>query len=128
MFRLLIAGAIVALLVVVNFSFPLADWWGRNVHIAGRPATGELDVHVVLWLVIGVVVSVLAGRWISVRGPLGVLLVLGCVSAAVEFLQPRVTLRTFEWTDLVGNTAGLLLAGVVLTRFTAVRRVAGWDA
>ena len=68
-FRLLVVVSIVGLLVVVNFSFPLADWWGRNVHLAGRPATGELDVHIVLWLVIGIVALMVYGVVIARYAP-----------------------------------------------------------
>jgi hypothetical protein len=119
--RVFVVAVIATALLVVNFSYPLADWWAKHVDIAGRPATGQLDVHVVLWFVLGLLVAVMATRWLSV-GSRPTLLVLWLTSIAIEIMQPHLTVRTFEWTDLIGNTIGLSLAGLALERVGPLRR------
>lgn len=118
--RLVVACGVIAGLLVISFSYPLADWWGDHARIRGRPDTGEWDVHIVVWFATTSIVGWLVRP--QRRRHLAVLLVsILMLSVILEWAQPRVTLRTFQWGDILGNLVGISLAGCVLSWLWIVR-------
>ena len=72
---------------------------------------GEADVHVVMWFLVASL-----GAWAvrTLRQRAGVLAAAWVAGALVEVAQAVFTTRSAEWTDLAGNTVGVLAASALV--------------
>jgi hypothetical protein len=118
---------IVVINTVVMWSDAVAAWWsdqtggaddGESILpgfvtdiLSARPELGDADLHAIAWAAAGFVAVMAARRSRSVAW---LVLAVWAWSVAVEALQPLVSdTRQFAWTDLVGNSLGIVLGAVI---------------
>jgi hypothetical protein len=123
-FPAVLLGVVLAVNTVLALSERVAGWWSREndptstslpgfVHqiLAVRPvSSSDADVHMVMWLVAGLVACAVVRPW---RARSWLLLAVFAYSAFLEACQGLFTNRQAEWIDLLGNALGLALAASI---------------